>query len=916
MWDTLNIYAQQDPRWFEPLARYAPDPDLLAVYRASVPDNWQLTRRGWWFMSRPDGAATEDQGWKLHVSSAPHQAADTLRAVLPVLFESGTMFKFLLDTRCVAATSGKRWPRGSSGKFVTVYPVTVDEFRSLAKQLAAALDQGVTGPAPAPFILSDRRVPDSTRVYYRYGGFASVPRLRPDGVMNLMIRDPAGVEIPDVRGSFYSAPDWAPDPFGHQDVDTEVPQLADGRFTITAALTYSNSGGVYKATDGQTGKTVVIKEARPGALVGRTNTDATEVLAREHLVLTTLTDVEHFVNPVDYFSEWEHVFLVEDYVDGKQMSQIGIATNPILTADCSEGSLRAYYRRHKAWWLALSDAIRTAHRRGVVLGDLSFTNVLVRESDDRLVLIDMEAATRVGVDTSLGLHTPGVSSPAARDTGEDDRAGDYYGLGALILGSVMLVNAAVSFDGRLLAGFTSSLADDLVLPEDLVTLVRDLMDVNADPDGPDPDLIHRRIEQLDVDGHVGWSTPVPLALPAAESAPRDRTEVARLIRSATDLIIASADTNRADRLFPGHFMQFETNPFSVAYGAAGVLHALHVIDGSVPDGFVAWLLAGDVTGECPPGLYTGTAGIAWVLDELGYPQVARHALARVMDHALFGAEPGVLMGTAGIGMACLRLWRRLGDPDMLAWAVRCGETLAATAVRDGRGPHWPVAGDVDPSEPGVPIGYARGASGIALFLLYLSVATGESSWRTLGRDALGYDLSHAHPIDGHAGTPMFDSFPAAAPVDDEPVTMVRSYWDEGSAGIATALLRYLAFDEDEYLSACWQRMRPDVCRKYAIMPQLFHGLAGMGMVLLDAVELIGDHQALAEAWRTADGVRLFASGTPDGTAFPGEQCLRQSTDLATGSAGVLLFLDRLGKVGDGTRTNPNFVLDELLDGQE
>ena len=915
MWDTLNIYAQQDPRWFETLDRYAPGPEHLAIYREHILPGWELTRRSWWFISHPPGVGLADQGWKLHLSSHHDHSPETLRRALPVLVDARVPFKFLLDPHCVAVTSGKRWPRGSSGKFVTIYPDDDEEFVALARKLTRAL-AGMAPEAKGPYILSDRRAPDSDAVYYRYGGFKAIPRTRPDGAMTLMIRDPAGGEIVDRREPFYAKPDWATDPFGEPEIDTEVPLLADGRFTITDALTYSNAGGVYTGIDNQTGAEVVLKEARPGVLVGRSRIDATDALAREYRILSELADTGHFVRPVTLFSQWEHAFLVEERVDGEQMSQRSIATNPILTTDLRPDALRAYYAQQQSWWLALVDAITAAHERGILLGDLSFTNVLVRSGDDRLVVIDLETAVRIGTDEPVGLHTPGVSSTRAIDTGVADHANDFHGLGALMLGSVMLVNAAVGYDNRRLPRFLAALTDDLRLPGELTELIADLLDPAAPPAGPDPALIRKRIAGIDFAAYDGWRIPVPLSLPAKENRHPDP---AATIRRCRDVIVAAADTKRRDRLFPAHVMVHETNPLSLAYGAAGVLHALHQLGDPVPDHLRAWLLTADLPRDCPPGLYTGTAGVAWVLDELGQPAAARRSLVAATEHELFGAEHGILAGTAGIGLACLRLWHTGVDgaggadrAELLALAVGCGERIAASAVHGERGPHWPVGDELDPSSTTVPVGYGRGASGIALFLLYLAEATGEPGWRELGRAALGHDLAYAVAIRGGDGEPLFDSFPGFVPPGGEDVAVVKSYWDEGTAGVATALLRYLAVAPDDELRAAWSRMRRDLCRKYAIMPQLFHGLAGSGMALLDAAELLRDQQALDEAWRVGEGVLLFGIETGDGVSFPGEQCLRESTDLATGAAGVLLFLDRLRRAGPGERTNTNFVLDELL----
>ena len=56
---------------------------------------------------------------------------------------------------------------------------------------------------------------------------------------------------------------------------------------------------------------------------------------------------------------------------------------------------------------------------------------------------------------------------------------------------------------------------------------------------------------------------------------------------------------------------------------------------------------------------------------------------------------------------------------------------------------------------------------------------------------------------------------------------------------------------------------------------------------------------------------LFAIERPTGIAFPGENLLRISTDFATGSAGIGLFLDRLVKQGSEFNFHPDrFLLPE------
>ena len=369
----------------------------------------------------------------------------------------------------------------------------------------------------------------------------------------------------------------------------------------------------------------------------------------------------------------------------------------------------------------------------------------------------------------------------------------------------------------------------------------------------------------------------------------------------------TADPQRDDRLFPADVTVFETNPLSIAYGATGILRALQRLTGDVPRELLGWALREDVDSDhYAPGLYTGQSGIAWAFADLGQLDVARALLDRAGAHPLLTRKPDVMRGAAGYGLARLRLWQLDGDRWHLDEARAIGAHLAATAVRDERGACWPTVGH--DGQERTPVGYAYGASGIALFLLYLHHATGEESFYELGRAALDFDLRQGVRVNDRTR-----AYPSHASDDPAGSAVLRNYWEEGTAGVTTTALRFLASREDPGLRAAVVENLADSARKYANMPQLFHGLAGLGNVLLDAYEFSGEARYLDEAWRAGEGVLLFAVERPDGgVAFPGEQALRASADFATGSAGVGLFLQRLVEAAPGGRTNFNFVLDDLL----
>lgn len=909
-WETVASYVSHHPRWFEGYSRRAPGSEFLGAVREVLPPSWALRRRGYWMIVDPPDAPMPGQGWKLHVSATAATGAATLRAALPVLHEAGVRFKFLMDELALHEANGKLYPRGSSGKFLTVYPPDENRFREIGTELTRVL-AGFRGP----HILSDRRFPGSHVVFYRYGGFVSRFRLQPFGVQELLIEEPDGTLVPDLRLPYWQVPAWAGNPFAGNSgrtagntptggtVASTAPdstmRLDDGRFEITGAIQFSNRGGIYRGVDTETGADVVLREARPGVEVGPRSVDAIALLRHEFELLTALADTGYFVRPVAFFTEWEHAFLVEEFVEGDHFGRLGISTNPIYDLDLTAARMTDYFERFRGLWRQLAEAVTACHDRGIVLGDLSPTNIIVTP-DDRIRIIDLESAFVEGTIAGAGLSTPGVVTRRALRAGCGDRRSDHYALGGLMLCTVFACQQADLIEQAVPRRLLTELADDLALPAALVALITDLYAEDAEPiTGAE---IVRRIDELP----LSWGSAPPLTAPVHPELKKGdalHKQIESVIDGFGDYLLGTADTTREDRLYPCDLLVFESNPLSLAHGAYGTLYALQHVRGAVPSEHLAWALQRPTNQDAlPPGLFHGSAGVAWALSALGLPGPATEVLRAAGGHPLLYREPGILTGMAGHGMACLRLWLDTGRAEFLDRATAIADRLAATATVVGGRAFWRRdAGDI-------PVGYGEGASGVAHFLLSLHGATGAGSALELGRAALEFDLSCGI----HSPGGLY-SFPAqVAEEDDAQMPVLRHYWDEGTAGILTVALRYHHVTGDPALRTEIDRLLPDVRRKYTTFPQLFHGQAGIGNALLDAYEFLGGTELLGDAQRCAEAVLCTAVARPEGIVFPGEQMVRESADLASGSAGIVLFLDRLHRAAPGARTNPVFVLDELL----
>lgn len=855
----LYLYCMSHPDWFESPQRLRTGNEYLSIAERHVGIDWRIERSGPWHSATPEGWDGPAQGWKIHVSAIPATGAETLDRALPVLVRTGTCFKFAADRKVLRLMGSGSWPRAGASKFITVYPSTTEQFRLLLERLTEALD-GLVGP----YVLSDRR-PGPGPVHYRFGGFRPRSRLEPDGSHTLVIQAPEGTLEADHRLPYWHLPAWTSDPLAPPPSPTPVPELADGRYLIEAVLGTSTKGGVYRALDRRTGERVVVKEARPHVAHDDGGRDAITLRRKEYDILVELAGTGIGPRPVDFFHEWEHAFLVEELVPGIPLGPLTTRSNPLYFLRPEE--FPAYFRWIERIGDRLEAMLATLHGRGITFGDLSLLNILVDEedpADPALRLIDFETAVRTGIDPPSGTMTPGFSSPESRDSHRCAPEDDRFSLGRVLFTTMVLSPGVLDLEPTALDRYLRSLTADIGFPQRLADRIRGL-------------------------------APSPAAGPLAQPSSADFAAVAD---AALDYVLAHADTQRSDRLFPSDPMAFATNPLSVAYGAAGLAHAVRTVRGDVPAPVWRWMLDRRVTADrYAPSLYHGLAGIAWVLAEGGEVERGEELLATACSHPLVSAGPGILHGRSGVGLAALRVWSLTGREAQLAAAVSAGEELLLTRVeRDGGLWCWPLP------DGAVPIGYAHGASGIGVFLLTLGGATRDARYLEAARRAIRFDLSQARDVDGR-----FTAFSRLA--DGAATDTLRHYWAEGSAGIGTAALRlWMATGEPADREAL-DGIIADCSRIYTAHTGLFNGLAGMANFLVDAYAAIGDPDLLRRAEEAARGLLLFAVQRPEGIAFPGDQGLRLSGDFATGGAGVALTLHRVARP---SLPNFNFVVDSLL----
>jgi hypothetical protein len=467
---------------FENISRYEITPEYVDALKALVPEGWIVARSGVWMGARREEAELPVQGFKIHVSSTPRHALETLERVVPECVRRGVQFKIAADPTLLSLLLSKRYGRGGSGKFMTIYPP-----QALFHELIEAIHQATRDTElSGPYILSDRRYKDSRVVFYRYGGFQTVQVLRIDGSREPVIYGPGGEKVPDERTPYFQLPAWVEDPFGGSaGVQHEGPALLGGRYRVDSVLGFSNAGGVYAGTDTATGEEVVIKEGRPHAGHWDTGTlllDAVTLLEREHQVLQRLSPLGFVPRPLALFQEWEHWFLVQERLRLPTFQHYWSSEQHIFAPHVNKAEKReAFVPRFRALAASLIDRVEKVHGQGVILGDLSPHNVMVNTETLEVSLIDFESAALADDDESGFMAyarvwgTPGFRNPARSRRKELRPEDDFYAVGMLLYGAVVPVQDLFALSpaarGRFLDGFIA-----LGLPEQIRQTIHALLE--------------------------------------------------------------------------------------------------------------------------------------------------------------------------------------------------------------------------------------------------------------------------------------------------------------------------------------------------------------------------------------------------------------------------------------------------------
>jgi serine/threonine protein kinase len=871
----LLSFVLNSPDFFDTLSNRPITSEYSDLIKAALPTGWLLHRYHVWLAATTESARIPTQGFKIHISGIPLNASDLLTRVVPQCVEECVTFKVVADPFLLTHHCSKGFDRGSSGKFITIYPPDLSVFTRLIEKL-----HQTTTNLNGPYILSDKRYKNSKVIFYRYGGFIDTSILRVDGAKDPFITSPTGRMEPDLRRPIFFLPEWIDDPFASDvsPVDEEDSDLLHHRYRIEDAIVYSNSGGIYRALDVSNGSRVILKEARPLTGYfhdGESYVDAVKFLEGEYDVLRKLQHLPCVPKPIEVFSEWEHFFLAEELIEGSLLSSYRASPEMCLSPFVPDRTrANNFFRRFRAIAENLIRAVKAIHQEGILIGDLSPHNVFVNPDNFEVTLIDFESAVDLNNAArnrsfSAAWSTPGFRKPGRRRRLQLTREDDFYSLAMLLYSLVIPIQNLFEIDTNSRDLFIDRIAEVVGLPSAVKKSIELLS--NARPDTALEVLSDRANDcYLLATEHRRH--------PATSTADPVEKEIPGVLEEIKNYLLNTFDLGRTDRLWPSDYSIFFTNALSVGFGACGTVLCLRDLQGIVPTEIKSWLTMHPISpASMPPGLFVGLSGLSLTYLELGNDGAAADTMRLAYSSPLLFEDPTFFWGVAGWGLASLHLYAHTGDPEFLSKAIEGGEFLLSTAYEDAEGCSW-RSKLLDRAH----LGIAYGSSGIALFLLHLAGSTSNERYLTCAKRAIAFDVAGGRSHEGRLTWGRFPEDPFEEP-----------YWLHGAAGIGSVLIRFFEKLNDPNYLILAEQAATGAFTRFSVLPSQFEGLSGIGEFMIDMHLASGDPKYHKRACEIAESVLCYRIRRKEGCAFPGKYLIRISNDYGYGSAGVGCFLHRL-----------------------
>lgn len=822
-------------------------------------EDWSTSYNNDWFYVMYKKEKLPEQGWKIHISAKISEAASLLYDVANFLKGKRVSFKFIPNLDELLRRNYKYADRTSSGKFITIYPNSEEQFLTLIDELESLTANYSKGP----YILNDKQWKQGN-VFFRYGGFRPMDVLQ-NGEKVAAIKDPDGNLIPDMRVPYYYLPDFVKEPakIKLENIlpnDEEFEELQ--RFDVKEALHFSNAGGVYVALDSSKHK-VILKEGRSEAGIDADGSDGFQRVKREYYALKRLESIPGVVNINNFFVAWEHAYLSEEYVDGETLNDY-IATDFPFSKNEQEAFGEAYAEKSMTIINKIVSTVKSIHDKGMAVGDLQPQNILLCDNKQAVKIIDFETATDLNEKYKPKLRTPGFSTTQVRSFYEEDWYAVYKVARHIFLPIEPVCDLAPQLAFRQLQQIRRWFGDKTAnflcdLEADIAAIVNIF---------PKPTTMKKSL------------------LPASCKITIDSLN--ETIHKLQQGILNHCDFTSQGLIF-GDIKQYSSriSRYSVLNGAFGAIMALKKTDKNLPlevtEQLVSWLdnclpfiKKYSESNDADMGLFTGISGIAGALFEIGMKSEAV-SLAKSIDKDSIALLKDISLqsGLAGIGLSQLSFFKMTAD-DFFSDSCKISATRLMNLFDETK------KSNIDAS-------LLIGWTGVALFLCEMNFVFKQNKY-------INYAISIIDTIIKYRVKADNDSKDILVLDDRTGMDKLVPYLENGTVGLSLVMIeiaqKYPKFLNDNRKHVI-SRLVSSCCMYCSYLSGLFSGYSGFLLLGTAVTSIYGDTQIEYESLQSLNMYAL--SDNPDEVLFPGNMGFKCSMDLETGSSGVLLALDGLVK---------------------
>lgn len=791
--------------------------------------------------------------WKIHISASYQNRIEVLLRTIKICSKNKVAFKILENDSTFIYFNSKEVSRVSSGKFITIYPISEIQFLSLLDELDNIL-RGFEGQ----YILTDRRYNKSKCVYYRYGEHYPIAKMNDFGMIDHFYLDGNGLLQKDIRRPFYQKPLDAKILIDEEIQNDE--SLLLNKYTPVNALHFSSQGGVYLMKD-ITNKEVVVKEARYLSGLDYQIKYAKERLENEFNFLKKLSSSGIVPKPIEFINDNQNSYLIEEYLKSYiSLKEFIYKFNPFINSKLSEKDILEYFSLTSEIIDRIEEIFELLLIEGVFIGDISYNNLLVDLTTMNIKCIDLEFASSNMEDINLNACTPGFKLPP-----------ENMSLKKIFNQYLVKIILSLIFPNTMLIDF---------FPENQNKLCNFYLN-NFSEYNCVIKLINRAINLMGDDyNYIS-----------------EEYQIKDLFIMCKKTFLKNFVENPSARepFFPSDPHIYNTNKYSLSHGIMGVLYVLNIIykdDVSIQDlirrGIKTVKENLVLSQNIPSGLWMGYSGISWAFLELGETDFAQWLFNNRVSKGEVPEDNGLFYGKSGVLLTTLKFYLTTSDLKYKKFADQLFEMINKRSQKEY-------------------MNYGEGEAGISLAQLYYYLVTNDEKDLKIAKNSFEIVLNNLDKREKGIGIKR-EGITSERKV-------YSPYIYDGISGVGEVALRFYLVTQEEKYYKVLQEVIKSLEFPFTLFPTYMRGMAGIISFLTDCEFYLKDDFLLLKCNKIKnkliENLKCYTHVLDKDLYFFGEQLFKCSLDYSSGSAGILFQLSRLFNK-DKQFYNDNFFLDELI----